>query len=572
MARSKTSDAQSLEKPIEKWTDEELALAELALAQEDPNYLIESGYLEIRTKQKELIPLRLNTIQKKLHDKILELKRQKKPIRIWLLKFRQGGCSTYTEAKIFAETSQRENINSLIMADQKEKSSNLFEMSKLFEERLKKTRSYLLSPLKKSNEKKLEWEQKHSQIIITSGENIDAARSFTYHFVHLSEVAYFRDLNGVLKALLQTVPDDPDTMVIGETTANGLGGDFYKEWQRAKKGQSDWVAVFFPWFLMEEYRRPLEPDGKLYPLTDVIYDTDGGYQDFIIEEMQLRKKYCLSEEQLNWRRWCIVNKCQGDVATFRQEYPADDEEAFLVSGKCIFDRVKLKQQKLDVKPPIAIGNLVEEDGKAVWRDDPKGYFRIHQWPEKEGQYCGGADGTRTLTGDPAAGVILNKKSNKTVAILHGHIDPDQFKLKLRLLGMFYNQCLIAPENNDIGKSIAEGLHAIYGKVYVKADEHGNIKDIGFKTNSVSRDEIISLLKQEIREGSTELTDELLIDEALNFIKNEDGKLAAAPGTHDDLMIARMIAGKMRHLNPYIPPKSDWKTKYKEKTKGSVWAS
>lgn len=493
---------------------------------------------------------------------------------MWILKFRQGGASTFTEAKIFCDTSQNPNTNSLIMADLESKAGNLFEMSKLFQERLEAKKPYLVGSIKKSNETKLEWEHIHSQIIITTGKNVNAARSYTYHNVHLSEVAFFPKLKEVLKALLQTVPDHKNTIVIGETTANGIGGDFYDEWRKAKNGKSDWYPLFLPWFWEEKYTRPLSLDGGvLYPIDDVSFDTDGGLNDFLAEEAQLRKNYSLREDQINWRRWCIVNKCQGEVISFRQEYPADEQEAFIVSGKCIFDRVKIKNQKTEVKKPLAVGNLVEnENAKAEWRDDEKGFFKIYELPTKDGQYCIGADGTRTLTGDPAAAVVLNKKTNKTAAVLHGHLDPDQLKVRLRLLGLYFNTCLIGPENNDIGKAICEGLDAIYGNVYKVTNDKGDIKDIGFRTNSVSRDDLIAQFKQEIRENATELMDEALIDECLNFIKHDNGEISAAPGCHDDLVIARMIAGKMRKLYPYVHKKSDWKDGYKTKpSNNSPWS-
>ena len=560
---------------IDALSSENLLKTEKMMAIESPDYLIERNLLEIKTKDAELIPFKKNKIQRLIDSKIREIQKAGRPVRLWLLKFRQGGCSTFIEGKIFVNTSQRENINSLIMADQKEKSVNIFEMSKLFQERLEVSRPHLLYPLKKSNEKKLEWDKIHSQIIITSGENVDAARSFSFQYVHLSECAFFRDLGGVLKALLQSVPAHKNTIVIGETTANGIGGAFFDEWQRAKKGNSDWVAMFLGWYLMEEYTRPLALDNDaLYPILDVTFDTDGGRNDFLQEENQLRTNYKVPEDQLNWRRWCIVNNCRGEVSTFRQEYPADDDEAFLVSGKCIFDKIRLKQQKMDCRAPIAKGNFVELDGKAVFRDNELGHIKIYQWPDKDMQIAIGGDGARTLTGDPTAAVAINKKNLKTILTLHTHIDPDQFAVQLRLLGMFCNLGIVAAENNDSGHTTNEKLFKIYGNTYVKTKNDGkDIQEIGWKTTTSSRPQMIAQLKQEIRENATDLMDEELIDECLNFIENEDGKLAAGPGCHDDLVIARMIAGQLVQKFPYVPVKSDWKDGYKPQPQGrGAWAA
>ena len=63
-------------------------------AEHDPIWLVENEKLSIKTKPGELIPFKLNSIQKKIIAKIRELQAEGKPIRIWILKARQMGCST----------------------------------------------------------------------------------------------------------------------------------------------------------------------------------------------------------------------------------------------------------------------------------------------------------------------------------------------------------------------------------------------------------------------------------------------------------------------------------------------
>ena len=124
---------------------------------------------------------------------------------------------------------------------------------------------------------------------------------------------------------MQAVPDSPGTMVILESTANGC--DYFKElWDRAVNGDNDFVPVFFPWHEMKEYRRK--------------YD---GFQ-LTKAETVLKKAYNLDNEQLAWRRWCIRNNCGGDEQLFRQEYPSAPEEAFILTGRCIFDKEKISSR------------------------------------------------------------------------------------------------------------------------------------------------------------------------------------------------------------------------------------
>ena len=57
-------------------------------AEHDPIWLVENEKLSIKTKAGELIPFKLNSIQKKIIAKIRELQAEGKPIRIWILKAR----------------------------------------------------------------------------------------------------------------------------------------------------------------------------------------------------------------------------------------------------------------------------------------------------------------------------------------------------------------------------------------------------------------------------------------------------------------------------------------------------
>jgi len=546
-----------------KYTQEELRqlLAdEKKYVQAIPLDLIDSGYMHIKTKTGDLIPLSLNPAQRILYDLVCQRRAEKKPIRIWVLKFRQGGISTETEAIIYSLTSQQENRNSLIMADEDDKSDYLFEMTKLYHEKLEEFQPHLAPKKKKSNEKKLEFKNIHSQIIIDTGRNVNAARAYTYQYVHLSEVSRFPHLGEVLDGLMQSIPDHWDTIVIGETTANWVDDEFYAEWQKAKKGLSDWIPLFLGWYIMPDYSRPLGVSGKLESLDGLQYDTDGGQEDFLKEEELLQRKHNLTNEQLNWRRWCIKNKCRGQVRVFREEYPADDEEAFITSGNCVFDTLKLKQQKLSASAK-AIGELYEDiNGRVMFRKTVDGKFRILQDIGPDLQIAIGADIGEGVGQNESAACALDRLTNNTVMGYVGDTDPDQFAKDLALMGRYCNMAIIAPENNSLGFSVCSDLLKIYPKkLYVEKRKDGKIK-AGWTTDSKSRPQMISQLIQEIREDATELRDETLIDQCLTFVKKPNGKMEAQNGKQDDYVMARMIAGRLRDMFPYSAVSKDDKTR------------
>lgn len=93
-------------------------------------------FLQIRTKSAEVVPLRLNAPQQKLYAALAAQARAGKPLRAIVLKARQMGFSTLTEAMIFKRTATRKNVRSGIVAHDEDATNNLYRMTKLFYERL----------------------------------------------------------------------------------------------------------------------------------------------------------------------------------------------------------------------------------------------------------------------------------------------------------------------------------------------------------------------------------------------------------------------------------------------------
>ena len=536
---------------------------------EHPIRLVDTRYLSIKTKAGKMLRLNLNSTQIKLTDKIKELRAAGKRVRIWLLKYRQGGVSTDIEAILYSLTSQQSNRNSLILADEKEHANNLFEMSKLYQERLEIDYPHLPPRLKKSNEKKLEFEGIHSQIIIASAENTEAAKSHTFHYVHLSEVAYFRDLKTVLDDLNQTVPDLADTIIIGETTANGME-EFYRQWIRAIKGETDWIPLFFGWYEMAEYSMPLQ-NGELYPLTGILFDADTSLLVFENEERDLKQEFHLTDEQLNWRRWAIVNKCQGRLDVFRREYPATWQEAFAMSGSMFFDRKGL--QKQITKRPEMIGELFYEGLKYEFRTLPHGRIKVYEKPEVGEQYVVASDASEALGSDEAAILVLNKRLNSVAAIVAGQYPPEDIAEIAKALGYWYNTAMVAPENKGYGYMVCQLLNNSYGNIYrrliTKTGEDKPTEELGWNTNSASRPEMLAEMAEEVARNSTILNSKELIDECQTFIikKDKSGnvtKVEAQEGCQDGLVICRAIAGMVRKQYPY-KPSARATTEVKQKT-------
>ena len=53
----------------------------------------------------------------------------------------------------------------------------------------------------------------------------------------------------------------PYTMIVYESTPNGVGNFFHKEYLAAKKGLSQFEAMFVAWFEIEQYELRFESEG-----------------------------------------------------------------------------------------------------------------------------------------------------------------------------------------------------------------------------------------------------------------------------------------------------------------------
>ena len=91
------------------------------------NYI--QKYLFIRTKSGQLKHLLLNESQLKYYNAIIQAQNEGKPLRFIILKARQMGFSTLTEALIFYFTVWHQNVKSLIVAHDSESTQNIFKMA-----------------------------------------------------------------------------------------------------------------------------------------------------------------------------------------------------------------------------------------------------------------------------------------------------------------------------------------------------------------------------------------------------------------------------------------------------------
>ena len=497
--------------------------------------------LKIKTKSGTVVPFRLNDAQRKLYAVAKRQQDAGKPVRLIILKARQLGFSTLTEGLIFHACATRRNVNALIVAHREDATANLFRMSKLFYDELPAPVKPMLrasnaQELVFENPSKLRSEREarpglRSRIRCATAGGRGIGRSDTLQCVHLSEYAFWPDgadgKASTLAGILQAVPSLPGTMVVIESTANGFE-DFKERWDAAVAGENDFEPVFFAWFENPDYSMPVVPGTEWTP-----------------EERDLKDAYRLTDEQLQWRRWCIANNCGGSLDMFRQEYPASPGEAFLHSGTGVFDNEQIVLRLERLPSPAGRGEFA--DGE--WTESETGAITLYELPEEGVPYVLGGD-TAGEGSDYFTAIVIDNVSGRIVAKLRQKYSEPEYVRQIYALGRFYNDALVAIETNFSTYPVMKLQEMEYPNQYSREREDTYTrqmkKSYGFRTDRQSRPRAIANLVEVFSSHPEWFTDRELLEEMLTFCYNEDHRPEALAGKHDDLVMGAAITYVVRH--------------------------
>lgn len=329
---------------MSKLTDREKALR-LKLRDDFGAYA--NACLKIRTKAGTIEPLRLNRSQRYLHERLEQQRKETGKVRALVLKGRQVGISTYIAGRFYWRITHRKGFRAFILTHLDVASDNLFGMAKTFHDNCPE----IMRPVTgKANAKELSFEKLRSGYKVATAGSAEVGRSETLQLFHGSEVAFWPNAEKHSAGVQQAIANVDGTEDIRESTANGIGNAFHSLWKAAERGESDFIAIFIPWFWHEEYASEA-PEDWVAPAAWAEY----------------AELYDLTREQVYWA-W-NKNRSMAPLAggttdepcwQFKQEYPANADEAFQSSGDQSFispiSVLKARKRK-DIRPygPVIIG-------------------------------------------------------------------------------------------------------------------------------------------------------------------------------------------------------------------------
>lgn len=525
-------------------------------------------YVKIKNKDGEMVPFVLRKYQIRLWNLILQMIAENRPVRIIVLKSRQLGFSTMMQAYLLWRTILNPYSGCLTVAHDMESSQKLFEKVEFAYENLPQ---WLFNELERAKNKAVQGKKLafgkplYSSFFVDTAGNKNIGRSMTFQRAHLSEVAFWENIDIKMYGLMQALGKRPGTECVLESTANGMGTYHHRMWVRACSGESMWEPFFVGWSEDDDCRMPC-PETFVYTK----------------EERKLARKFKLHRDQIYWRRITIEDECGGDEELFRQEYPIEPDEAFIVSGNPYFGPKVIEQTIHGCVDPVKWGKveLVNGSPKMIGSHQPdaevsSGFvddgtpfktssgqpndnapWWIWKDPVPEHPYAIGADIAGGTGKDYSAAHILDLKTEEIVATFKGKLDPDEFAHQLRWMGLTYNVALLAPEKNGEGRATVLKLQKelFYPRLFFHQhvdDWSGGLRQSwGWTTSQRTRPTILPQLAAAMRDRTPRLYCERTAREMGNFVRVDTVKIAeAAEGTNDDMVMSLAItnSSEVRHL-------------------------
>jgi hypothetical protein len=443
-----------------------------------------------------------------------------------VLKARQQGISTFFLLWHLDATLFTPNCNTVILADSRENLGKLFQIIKYAYESCPSTIQLADGTIwhkpvaKYDTRNELYFEGINSTIYVAL-----KIRSTTVHRLHVSEWAFIKNAQKVLTATFAAVPKTG--IITGETTANGMGGSFYEEWQNEN---SRFIKHFFGYQDHPDYCDPVEDE-------EAFRATLGE------DEKKLLNIKNMKLGNLAWRRRHL--SIAANRKEFPQEFPATAEEAFMTSGRSPFNRDKINEWI--IKDPI-LSKM--EKRLLYWIMPQKGKRYLLVCDTASGRGIENLDPEDAKEGGTDYDVIQiwDCETWQMCAMFRGKWPYSKLHEIVIELGREYNDAYVVIEATDHGLTVLNNLtdHSDYPKAMIHTTQVLDDKSKkmttkwGFYTNSKTRPLVLDKLEEAIEDESIHCYSQKVQSECLRFIVDDKGDMHAMDGYHDDTVMAAAI--------------------------------
>ena len=321
--------------PAVALSQEEAARAIASLIQLRANFpLWAERCYTILDKHEQYIPLKLNKVQQILNEEEDRQLRTRRESRIFVLKARQGGITTWKQAKNLHLAWSSPGARAITMAHDRDSMDKIFGITTRALDHFPKE---LLPKLGDKETREVSFPKMDSSFFTGTAGAGRTGRGLTIRAIHASEFAFWDKPRTTLNTMTPALNKAGNSILI-ETTASGADTPAHQFWLEIRDDpHHKYKAFFFPWWDIDpvEYRLPVADPDEVLPLED--------------EETDLQQRFNLDLEQIAWRRDMI--KDMGRLE-FLQEYAEDEETCWIAPGGMFYEADLLKHMLTIAPKPI----------------------------------------------------------------------------------------------------------------------------------------------------------------------------------------------------------------------------
>jgi hypothetical protein len=457
--------------------------------------------LEVEDKSRKLVPFKLNPIQSDMLGSSTGRDVFVKPAQI--------GATTLWAGDFLLDNITINGTTSVIVSYDEFSAGRLLLKAKKFYQCLQR-RIPTIPKLDHKSVTELSFEDKktnfYSSYYVFSAKSYVLGRGEPIHNLLLDEFAFYPldTPEQIFASAVKRVPLIKGTKIVIQSTANGEDNDFHELYASAKERVAVQKVIFYPhfyeWYKHPEYEMDIDADFVLpgddcYPLKNIQPEEDV----LLIRFGLLGYSEHTAHAKLRWRRYSIeemksLNRKGENLKSFQQECPEDDISCFVSTGSSAYDTNILQENIRKCYPAPQHKNLINTKGISAGVD-------IWRPPEPGLGYIIGCDPGKAKTSESVAQVWTFKegytdKDNKAInpefihcATLAGWYDEAEFGEYCKLLGYFYNEAVLAPEDNlDLVSHVRD-----YPQLYYRDDLRDGrpLRSVGWQTNVSTKPYMIS---------------------------------------------------------------------------------
>ncbi|MBM7070884.1 terminase [Shewanella sp. 202IG2-18] len=351
-----------------------------------------------------------------------------------------------------------------------------------------------------------------------------------------------------------------------ESTAEGAAGNFFEMSVEAMEllesginlTHHDFKFHFYPWYDDPKYVAHVPASGL--KLTKA--------QDKYFKSVELAMSITLTDEQKNW----YIHKERSQKGKMKQEFPSTPMEAFLTSGRKVFDADDLMRAEGRCSKPLIVYDIEPYSGKRTkvnskvdlsvtsadkLTQNASGYLLVWELPDPDEDYAIGGDVAEGLEhGDRSSFDVVAKSDGRQVAHWFGHIDTKRFAHIIKHVGLWYSKAFVGIERNNHGHAVLQEFVDIYPTSRIYKEEYIDREDtdeetakVGWHTSAQSKPILKQGLEDLLANDSDGIAWKGTTGELNIFVYDKKGRMGAQSGGFDDQVMSYMIAQEMRARMP-----------------------